>query len=212
MFITLWVIERAEKDIIQGNIRIIVRMDAPGMMDGMGLWPLHQIAQPLWSFDVAVLKNPQKGGAQNDQCGRFGGKPSHDDQTKAPQKGKTDHVHRAKVKCPKTVHPLRTVVHLVKDFPEQIRSVHGAVPQVQSKLIDHDSHKSAPIGTQSRKIQQLVGGQVDVPQHGQVGRQEEEHRKGNHSLEFPILDSRQFTSRENGLPKHEGHINAEHDE
>ena len=109
--------EGAEQDIVYGNIRIIIGVDALCMVNGMRFRPLYDIAKPPGGFNIGVLEYGEKGISQNDERGSFRAKTGDNNQAQTAQEGKANHIHRAEIKSPETVHSLCTVVHLVKYFP-----------------------------------------------------------------------------------------------
>ena len=56
MFVLLWIAECAEYDVKHRQVRIIVCMDAFGMMNRMTFRPLDKISQPGGCFDIGMLE------------------------------------------------------------------------------------------------------------------------------------------------------------
>src|SRR5690606_9391809 len=128
-----------EQHIEEGEIGIIVGMDASGMVQGMRFRPLYDIPEPDGGLDIAVLEDGQKGGAQDNHGSCLGTEPCHQYQTETNQKTKPQHIHQTKIKGSEAVHTLHAVVHLVEHPPKQVAVVHSPVPEVEPELVKQDS-------------------------------------------------------------------------
>jgi hypothetical protein len=62
-----WIAERSKQQIEHWKVRVVEGVDAPAMVDGMGLRTLNDVAQPLRRANVRMLKDRQERDRQDDR-------------------------------------------------------------------------------------------------------------------------------------------------
>ena len=70
--------KRTEQHVDKGQVSVIICMDSFGMMICMSFRSLHDIAYPMWCFDIAMLKDGKEVGQQKNDYNRLGVKASYD--------------------------------------------------------------------------------------------------------------------------------------
>lgn len=126
----LRVLESAEQQVEERQVRIVARVHAALVMTGVAFRPLDDVAEPARRADVGMLEDVEERGRVDDERRRFRAQAHEQRQAQAEQCGEADYVRGAEPERAIGIQALGAVVHLVERAPQTIRPVHGPVPEI----------------------------------------------------------------------------------
>lgn len=183
--------ERAEQQIEDRQIRVVLCMHTACVMPRVAFRALHDVAQPPWCANVRVLKHGQERHDVGHEHDGFGGETHDHREAHARQRRPAHDIERAEPECAEGIEPFCAMVPLMEESPQRLRAMQAPMPRPRTGLVDEQADRRGRPRGQCGQVDEPKGREPVRPEPGQVVRHHQIDEEHHERTAAPVRNVRQ---------------------